>query len=59
VKEGDLVNATGADMITRIGIIIKIHQPRHEGPFGMDIYEVMTDNGKIKTYTDAGVRLIK
>jgi hypothetical protein len=56
VKVGDLVKCTGVDMVTRIGIIIRIGEPRYEGPFGMDEYEVITESGKIKIYTDAGVK---
>ena len=50
MKEGNLVKFMGAhDLKQRIGIIIKVMLPRNEGPLGMDVYEVMKEDGTIET----------
>lgn len=59
MNPGDLVACKGShDDRTRIGIIIRVQLPRHEGPLSMDLFEVMREDGTIHTYTTAGVKIL-
>ena len=54
MKVGDLTTCiTARELQEKIGIILS---RRSNGPFGMKVYEVMTADGKIKSYTSAAVR---
>ena len=57
MKAGDLVEAMRAkDMLIRRGIIIKQVKPAHTHI--LDVFEVMTSDGEIMTYSTAALRVI-
>ena len=57
MKAGDLVEAMRAkDMLIRRGIIIKQVKPAHTQ--FLDVFEVMTSDGEIMTYSTAALRVI-
>ncbi len=57
MKAGDLVEAMRAkDMLIRRGIIIKQVKTAHTQ--FLDVFEVMTSDGEIMTYSTAALRVI-
>ena len=53
---GDLVEVMGArDLINRIGLVVRILAG---GPFGMQVFEIMREDGTLETYTSAAIRRI-
>tara|TARA_A100001515_G_scaffold91598_1_gene73049 strand:+ start:12103 stop:12345 length:243 start_codon:yes stop_codon:yes gene_type:complete len=55
MKKGDLVKCMGASDLKFVnGIILAAYEGA--AAFGMDLFQVMTTSGEIKTYTSAAVR---
>ena len=54
MKVGDIVKAMGTrDLMVRLGIIVR---QLKDLPIGLQVYEVMREDGTIETYTSAALR---